>query len=277
MGSEAAGGRIGRARPAMRSPGRPPVGRRGASAAVLGGDRARAVERGRRGARRACRRPVGVRWFREGGGMPSVTLAPAVGAVPVVRRARGDRAPARPGLRGARDRPSARPVAVDDLAGAAPQRRDPQRPAGVPGHDGAVACRPARPAPEARQARRQPRSCAATCRTAWPATVAAPGRDAGARARRCAWIGRRHGRAQGPALGDGRGARSRSPTGCALDFPDDESMRDLARGDLPVALRAGPRRAAARADRVPAHRPGAARPAGARPRPRQEASSPTRS
>ncbi len=29
-----------------------------------------------------------------------------------------------------------------------------------------------------------------------------------------------------------------------IDFPDDESMRDLARGDLPGSLRAGPRRVA---------------------------------
>jgi IS30 family transposase len=65
-------------RPAMRSPGRPPVGRlehrqrfwaaiaRGASSEDAG------VEAGVSPA-------VGVRWFREGGGMPSVTLAPASG------------------------------------------------------------------------------------------------------------------------------------------------------------------------------------------------------
>src|SRR3954465_989719 len=61
-------------RPVMRSPGRPPVGRlehrqrfwaaiaRGASS------EAAAAEAGGAG-------PVGVRWFREGGGMPTVTLA----------------------------------------------------------------------------------------------------------------------------------------------------------------------------------------------------------
>ena len=61
-------------RPVMRSPGRPPVGRlehrqrfwaaiaRGASSEVA------AAEAGVSG-------PVGVRWFREGGGMPTVTLA----------------------------------------------------------------------------------------------------------------------------------------------------------------------------------------------------------
>ena len=70
---------------------------------------------------------VGTRWFREAGGMPPITSGPAVGPLPVVRRARGDRDPARPAARGARDRPPARPVAVDDLAGAAPQRGDPQQ------------------------------------------------------------------------------------------------------------------------------------------------------
>jgi len=65
-------------RPAMRSPGRPPVGRLEhrqrfwvAIARGLSSEDA-AVEAGVSPA-------VGVRWFREGGGMPSVTLAPASG------------------------------------------------------------------------------------------------------------------------------------------------------------------------------------------------------
>ena len=65
-------------RPAMRSPGRPPVGRLEhrqrfwmAIARGLSSEGA-AVEAGVSGA-------VGVRWFREGGGMPSVTLAPLSG------------------------------------------------------------------------------------------------------------------------------------------------------------------------------------------------------
>ena len=56
------------------------------------------------------------------------------------------------------------------------------------------------------------------------------------------------------------GARSRSPTGCASTSPM-MSRCGSARGDLPVAVCAGPRRAQARADRVPAHGTGAARPA----------------
>ncbi len=65
-------------RPAMRSPGRPPVGRLehrqrfwAAVARGLSSEDA-AVQAGVSAA-------VGVRWFREGGGMPSVTLAPASG------------------------------------------------------------------------------------------------------------------------------------------------------------------------------------------------------
>ena len=62
------------ARPVMRSPGRPPVGRlehrQRFWAAIARGvlSEAAAVEAGVSG-------PVGVRWFREGGGMPTVTLA----------------------------------------------------------------------------------------------------------------------------------------------------------------------------------------------------------
>ena len=65
-------------RPAMRSPGRPPAGRREhrvrfwvAIARGLSSEDA-ALEAGVSPA-------VGVRWFREGGGMPSVTLAPLSG------------------------------------------------------------------------------------------------------------------------------------------------------------------------------------------------------
>ena len=71
-------------RPVMRSPGRPPVGRREHRqrfwAAIARGvsSEVAAAEAGVSG-------PVGVRWFREGGGMPTVTLGRAVGAVPVVR------------------------------------------------------------------------------------------------------------------------------------------------------------------------------------------------
>src|SRR6266508_4174903 len=65
-------------RPAMRSPGRPPVGRRehrlrfwAAIARGLSSEDA-AAEAGVSAA-------VGVRWFRDGGGMPSITRAPLLG------------------------------------------------------------------------------------------------------------------------------------------------------------------------------------------------------
>jgi hypothetical protein len=65
-------------RPAMRSPGRPPVGRLehrqrfwAAIARGLSSEDA-ALQAGVSAA-------VGVRWFREGGGMPSVSLGPASG------------------------------------------------------------------------------------------------------------------------------------------------------------------------------------------------------
>ncbi len=76
-GREATGGGLGwKAGDALAgaSAGRPA----GASAAVVGGDRAWGVQRGRCG-RGGVSAAVGVRWFREGGGMPSVSLAPASG------------------------------------------------------------------------------------------------------------------------------------------------------------------------------------------------------
>jgi hypothetical protein len=62
----------------MRSPGRPPIGRlehRQAFWRVI----ARGLSSEDAAAEAGVSGPVGVRWFREGGGMPSVTLAPASG------------------------------------------------------------------------------------------------------------------------------------------------------------------------------------------------------
>jgi IS30 family transposase len=65
-------------RPLMRSPGRPPVGRREHRQRFW-----RAIARGvasdAAGVEAGVSAAVGVRWFREGGGMPSVTLTPASG------------------------------------------------------------------------------------------------------------------------------------------------------------------------------------------------------
>ena len=172
---------------------------------------------------------------------------------------------------GARDRAPARPLAVDDLAGAAPQRRDARRRSRVPRDDRAVACGSARPASEAGEACARMRSCGGTCRIGSPASCS--GRT-GSRSGSGGAGGSVGVMAAGRiGAGRGRGARSRSLNRLRLDFPDDESMRISPRGDLPVALCAGPRRAAPRADRVPAHRAGAARAPGAHPRPRQDASS----
>jgi len=71
-----ASGRAGR--PPMRSPGRPPVGRREHRqrfwAAI-----ARGVQSEDAGLEAGVSPAVGVRWFREGGGMPSVSLLPTSG------------------------------------------------------------------------------------------------------------------------------------------------------------------------------------------------------
>jgi IS30 family transposase len=65
-------------RPVMRSPGRPPAGRlehrQRFWAAVAGG-----LSSEEAAAQAGVSAAVGVRWFREGGGVPSVTLAPASG------------------------------------------------------------------------------------------------------------------------------------------------------------------------------------------------------
>jgi hypothetical protein len=113
-------------RPAMRSPGRPTAGRREHRQRFW-----EAIARGRvsedAAAEAGVSAVVGVRWFREGGGMPTVTMAALSGAVPVVQRAGGDHSPARAGLRRAGDRAAVGSLCVVGLARAAAQRRDSQR------------------------------------------------------------------------------------------------------------------------------------------------------
>ena len=141
----------------MRSPGRPSVARRE--------DRQRfwaAIARGLSSEDAASEvgasRPVGTRWFREGGGMPTVTQAPLSGrylsfadreeiAILNARRAR------RPA-----DCSTARPFTVDDLARTAPQRRDAWRPPRLPGDERTVARRLAHQTPEAVEARNERRA-----------------------------------------------------------------------------------------------------------------------
>ncbi len=93
--------------------------------------------------RRACRRWSASGGFgRVAGCRPSLSQRRRDG--PCHSPSRRDRDPARPRRWGARDRASARSLAVDDLEGASSQRRDPRRRVRVSRHDGAVACRSAR-------------------------------------------------------------------------------------------------------------------------------------
>jgi len=141
-------------RPVMRSPGRPPAGRREHRqrfwAAIARG--ATSVDAAAEAGVSAI---VGVRWFREGGGMPSLSLSLRCrGATCRSLSGRRSRSCA-PVVAGAGDREPARSLAVDDLQGASAERREPRRPSRVSGVDCAVACGPTRPAAEAREAGHQ--------------------------------------------------------------------------------------------------------------------------
>ena len=199
-------------RPMMRSPGRPPVGTVGASAAVLGGDRSRGVERGRRCGRPGCRRRLASGGFaRVAGCRPSrwPRRRGGICRLPSGRRSRSC-AP------GAGVREIARRLGRSPSTISRELRRNAATRSGgfdVPGHDRAVACRPARAAPEAREARRQHR--VAPLRAGPPVRGgAAPRRRSPSTAREVEWIGGVTVGARTGA-GRGRGARSRSPTGCA--------------------------------------------------------------
>ena len=141
-------------RPAMRSPGRPPVAGRAEQQRFW-----KAIARGlsSEAAAVSCGMspPVGGRWFREGGGRPPISLAPrsarslsfAEREEIAIRRAQGGG--------GARHCPSAPESPVDCFARAASQRGDSERRSGVSGVDCAVAQRPTCHAPEDRQAGRE--------------------------------------------------------------------------------------------------------------------------
>lgn len=138
-------------RPAMRSPGHPPVARREhrqrfwlAIAEGLSSEDAATAA--------GVSPPVGTRWFREGGGMPTVSPAPLLGRyLSFVEREEI----AILHTQGASSCEIARRLgSVDGLARGTPQRSDPWREAGVPSDHGAVACRPTREASEGHPARR---------------------------------------------------------------------------------------------------------------------------
>jgi len=110
---------------------------------VLGGDRGRAVERGRGG--RGWRIDAGgnavVPEVRRHGANPSVRLGQTgVRTLSVVSGARRDRPDAGSGPRRTSYRPNVEPRGVDDLAGAAAQRSHAGRCSGLPCDDGAMAC-----------------------------------------------------------------------------------------------------------------------------------------
>jgi hypothetical protein len=143
-------------RPPMRSPGRPPVGRREHRQRfwnVVGrGSSSEAA-----GVSAGVSPAVGVRWFCDSGGMaPLSCRAPLSGAT--CRLPNERRSPCLVSAAvGTPARPAAGPIAVDDLTGVAPQRGHARRPAGLPGHHRPVARRPPGPAPKDRQPRRQRR------------------------------------------------------------------------------------------------------------------------
>ncbi len=158
---------------------------------------------------------VGSRWFREGGGMPTVTQAPPSGRYLSLAE-REEIAILRAGGHGVREiARTARPLAVDDLQGAA--TATPRPAAGTAPRS--RSCTPS----GARGGRRPPsswrtRSCATTCRSGSPA------RSAGPTARRCQGPRSRHGRAATgraarTAGGRSRGAPSRYRTACAWTSP----------------------------------------------------------
>jgi len=208
-------------RPAMRSPGRPPVGRlehrQRFWAAIAGGlsSEDAAVQAGVSAA-------VGVRWFREGGGMPSVTLGPASGRY-LAFAEREEVALLR--ARGAGVREIARQLGRSPSTISRELRRNAATRGGELEYRATTAqwhadMRAWRPKPAklavSPQLRRyvQDRLSGAVQR---PDGITVDGPQ-------MKWIGRRHGRRK-----DRRWARSWSPEQISnrlrLDFPDDQSMR----------------------------------------------------
>jgi IS30 family transposase len=208
-------------RPVMRSPGRPPVGRRDHRqrfwAAIARGASTvdAAVEA-------AVSEVVGVRWFREGGGMPSVTQAPLSGRY-LSFAEREEIALLR--ARGCGVREIARQLGRSPSTISRELRRNAATRGGYLEYRASTAqwhadCRGRRPKPAklavSSELRRyvQDRLSGAVERLDGIA-VAGP---------EVRWVGRRHGRRK-----DRRWARAWSPEQISnrlrLDFPDDESMR----------------------------------------------------
>ena len=167
------------------------------------------------------------------------------------------------GRRSAGDRPPAGACGVDDLTRAAAQRRHARRRPGL---------RATTAQWHAERAGRRPKPAKLATNAALrtyvqdrlAGAIVAPG-GAAVPGPAVPWKGRRQGRRQHGG-GPGRGAREQIAQRLRLDLPGRRDDAHQPRGHLPGALRAGPRRVAARADGLPAHRAGAARAAGAQPR-----------
>ena len=209
-------------RPAMRSPGRPPAGRRvdrvmfwqAVAAGVATVDAARLA---------GVSEAVGVRWFREGGGMPTVTLAPLSGRY-LSFAEREEIALLRAQKLGVRE--------IARRVGRSPSTisRELRRNAGT--RSGSLTYRASTAQWYADRRARRPKPaklavnpelrCYVQDRLA--GAVRRPEGTAVAGPTVPAWSGRRHGRRQ-----DRRWAKSWSPEQIAhrlgLEFPDDESMR----------------------------------------------------
>ena len=208
-------------RPAMRSPGRPPAGRREHRvrfwAAIARGATSEAA-----GVEAGVSAAVGVRWFREGGGMPSVSLVPLSGRY-LSFAEREEIAMLRAQRLGVRE--------IARRVGRSPSTisRELRRNAGT--RTGSLTYRASTAQWHAdRRARRpKPAKLAANPelrRYVQDRLSGAVKRPDGAAVQSptVAWIGRRHGRRK-----DRRWGKAWSPQQISarlrLDFPDDESMR----------------------------------------------------
>ncbi len=145
----------------MRSPGRPPVARREDRqqfwAAI-----AKGLTTEDAGAAAGISSAVAARWFRQSGGMPSVSQVPLSGRYLSLVEREGDRAAARQRQWRTRDCQAPRTRTINDLAGTATECGDPQWLPRLPSHDCPVACRSARSATETCETRRQ-QGAAAIC------------------------------------------------------------------------------------------------------------------
>ena len=187
-------------RPVMRSPGHPSGWRREHKQRFWAGI-ARGVSSDDAAIEADVSIPVGVRWFREGGGMPAVTRAPLLGRYLSFAEREEIAILRAPGSGCAGDRAGGESFTVDDLRGAAPKRDDSRRQLGLSSVDGTVAFRQAREASEGCEAGRQ-RATAQLCAGASRWRCGAPRREKPAGA--SGSMDRASSRAaQGSAVGEG--------------------------------------------------------------------------